>query len=58
MPLDEFISEVMDILTRQPEANEICVGRVLPLRHAASEGEEKYGQFFHGFNDAMAAAVH
>ena len=58
MPLDEFIAEVMDILKTQPDSTEICVQKVFPLRFAASEGQEKYEQTFHGFNDAMVAAGH
>ena len=58
MPLDEFITEVMDLLKTQPGATEICVKKVYPLRYAASEGQEKYEQVFRGFNDAMAASPH
>ena len=58
MPLAEFIAEVMDILKTQPEAREICVKKVYPLRFAASEGQEKYEQTFQGFNDALATAKH
>ena len=58
MPLEEFVAEVMDLLETQPEATEICVQKVYPLRFAASEGQEKYEQTFQGFNDAMAAAGH
>lgn len=53
MPLKDYIAETMKILKEQPEAKEILVERVLPLRFA-----EKSGQFekaFQGFNDAMAA---
>jgi uncharacterized oxidoreductase len=56
MPLGEFISEVMDILTAQPQAVEILVKRVRPLRFAASEGEQKYQTFFSGMNDRISAA--
>lgn len=51
MPLDEFIKEVMHILHTSPEATEICVERVKPLRHAESNGN--YAQFFQAFNDAQ-----
>ncbi len=57
MPLDEFISEVMEIFTTQPHAAEIRVKRVYPQRFAAEGGEEKYAQTFGRFNDAMAAAA-
>ena len=58
MPLNEFITEVMDILTTQPDATEICVGKVGPLRDAAEGGRAKYEQTFKGFNDAMSAEPH
>ena len=56
MPLDAFIAEVMALLKTRPDATEICVGRVLPLRNAAEGGQEKYAGFFQHFNDAMKAA--
>ncbi len=56
MPLDAFIAEVMELIKTHPEATEICVGRVLPLRNAAEGGQEKYTGFFGQFNDAMKAA--
>ncbi len=58
MPLDAFIKEVMDILQYQPDATEINVKNVLPLRFAASAGQEKYEQFFQQFNRAMSAPGH
>lgn len=39
MPLSDFISEVMDILTNQPEAEEVVVERCKPLRYAAESGD-------------------
>ena len=51
MPLDEFITEVMEILKTQPKASEICVERVKPLRFAAVSGH--YDTVFNGLNDAM-----
>ena len=56
MPLDAFIAEVMELIKTHPDASEICVGRVLPLRNAAEGGQEKYTGFFQHFNDAMKAA--
>src|SRR4029077_19169138 len=53
MPLGEFIDEVMSILKTQPNAKEICVKRVYPLRFAAEQGQEKYENFFKEFNDNM-----
>ena len=58
MPLDEFISEVMNIFRTQPATTEVCVQKVYPLRCAADGGQAKYEQIFKGFNDAMAAAPH
>ena len=56
MPLREFIDEVMQLIETQPDANEITVKNVLSRRFAASEGPEKYDQFFEKFNDMMTAA--
>ena len=55
MPLDEFIAEVMDLIKTHPDATEICVKRVHPLRFSAEGGREKYQQAFQSFNDTMAA---
>ncbi len=53
MPLSEFIDQAMSILKTQPDAKEICVKRVYPLRFAAEQGQEKYENFFTQFNDTM-----
>jgi uncharacterized oxidoreductase len=53
MPLDEFIAEVMQIIKTRPNATEICVERVNPLRFAAESG--KYDAVFKGLNEAMPA---
>src|SRR4051794_35421858 len=37
MPLDEFIAEVMQILTTQPYVTEVVVERCKPLRYAAED---------------------
>ncbi len=55
MPLDEFITEVMEILTAGPVNGEICVERVRPLRDAPSLGEAGYQKQLIAFNDAMTA---
>ncbi len=55
MPLAEFIDEAVNILRTQPDAQEVLVQRVLPLRHAAEQGREKYQEQFMGFNDAFLA---
>jgi uncharacterized oxidoreductase len=52
MPLKDFIDETMSILKNSPDANEICVERVKPLRFAARGDHEG---FFKTFNDAMSA---
>ncbi|SNT38119.1 uncharacterized oxidoreductase [Granulicella rosea] len=54
MPLDAFIAEVMEILTTQPEATEILVKNVYPLRFAGDFNREKFDGFFEQFNAAMA----
>jgi uncharacterized oxidoreductase len=51
MPLDRFISEVMEILQTQPAAAEICVENVRNLRFAAGSG--RYESAFRGLNEAM-----
>jgi uncharacterized oxidoreductase len=56
MPLGEFIAEVMQIIKTQPQAKEILVERVKPLRFAASTGEEAYEKFFTQLNDRYTAA--
>jgi uncharacterized oxidoreductase len=38
MPLDDFIAEVMELLDTQPDATEIQVERVKPLRYSEAEG--------------------
>ena len=49
MPLDDFIAETVQLI--DTDADEITVGRVLPLRNAA-KGDE--AAFFKQFNDALA----
>ena len=56
MPLDAFISEVMQILKNDPMVKEILVERVLPQRHSGDGGPEKHEQFFDQLNDRMFAA--
>lgn len=53
MPLSDFISESMLILKNSPEASEICVERVKPLRNAEKNGS--YDTFHKTFNDRTAA---
>jgi uncharacterized oxidoreductase len=53
MPLKEFLTEVIELLKTQPDATEILVERVKPLRFAEQNGKEKYDAFFQSFNDSM-----
>jgi uncharacterized oxidoreductase len=55
MPLKDYLAETIEILKTQPNATEVLVERVKPLRFAASNGEEKYNAFFQQFNDALMA---
>jgi len=55
MPLQDFITETMDILKNSPDATEICVERVKPLRFAEANGG--YDAFFKRFNDVTTAAA-
>jgi uncharacterized oxidoreductase len=55
MPLRDYLAEAIGIIKTQPNATEILVDRVKPLRFAAAEGSEKYNAFFKQFNDAMMA---
>jgi len=54
MPLSEYIAEVMDILATQPEAKEILVKRVYPLRFAGDFNRDKFDSFFATFNEALS----
>lgn len=53
MPLEDFIAETMHLLTTLPDATEILVERVKPLRFAEVNGD--YNGFFKRFNDAQSA---
>lgn len=52
MPLADFIKETMSILDSAPDAEEVLVERVLPLRHAE---RSDYSAFFRSFNERLAA---
>jgi uncharacterized oxidoreductase len=56
MPLEAYIAEVMQLLTANPNAEEICVERVLAQRTATAKGNEH--TFFKSFNDIMADRPH
>jgi uncharacterized oxidoreductase len=51
MPLDAFLSEVMEILKTEPTPQEICVENVKRLRFAAETG--KFDAIFQGLNASM-----
>jgi uncharacterized oxidoreductase len=53
MPLADFLSEVMQIIRTQPNAEEINVEQVKPLRFAAESG--RFDAAFKGLNEAMPA---
>jgi uncharacterized oxidoreductase len=53
MPLNEYISETMSILTSSPEATEIVVERAKPMRFA-ERGD--YDEFFTKYNEGWAAS--
>jgi uncharacterized oxidoreductase len=53
MPLQDYLTETIELLKTQPNAAEILVERVKPLRFAEQGGQEKYEAFFKQFNDAM-----
>jgi uncharacterized oxidoreductase len=55
MPLNEFITEVMSLLKNSPDASEILVERVKPLRFAEKDGG--FDAFFKNFNDGVTAAI-
>jgi uncharacterized oxidoreductase len=55
MPLQDFIFETMSIFRGSPDATEICVERVKPLRFA--ERNEGYEAFFKKFNELFSASA-
>jgi uncharacterized oxidoreductase len=56
MPLKDFIAETMAILAASPDATEICVEPVKPLRFAEANGN--YDAVFKMLNDRMTEAPH
>lgn len=55
MPLKDFINETMKILAASPNATELCVERVKPLRFA--EAGEGYDAFFKTLNDRFSTTM-
>ena len=53
MKLDDFIAEVVQILITQPDAKEILVRNVYPLRFAGDFNAGSFDAFFEQFNAAM-----
>ena len=51
MPLADFIAETMHLLKTRPDADEVLVERVKPLRFAEANGN--YDAFFRQMNDGM-----
>jgi uncharacterized oxidoreductase len=56
MPLGDFVTEVMQILSSNPQITEVIVERVKPLRHSVYAGIDKYNETFKQFNDATLKA--
>ena len=54
MPLEDFISEVMELLVTQPGAKEILVKNVYPLRLAGNVNIDEFYKFFEQLNDTMS----
>jgi uncharacterized oxidoreductase len=54
MPLNDYIEEVIEMLKSNPQATEVNVKRVLPLRQSAEQGQAKYEVFFKEFNGRFA----
>jgi uncharacterized oxidoreductase len=55
MPLDEYVSETMELLETQPEADEIIVDRVKGFRFAERDG--RFDDVYPAFNQNMTAAL-
>lgn len=53
MPLADFIAETVAMFEAVPASQELCVGRVQPLRNAARNGV--FDAVFKGMNDGMRA---
>lgn len=51
MPLADFLAEAVALFDAVPPSQELCVGRVQPLRHAERNGS--FDAVFKGLNDAM-----
>jgi uncharacterized oxidoreductase len=54
MPLADYLSETFAFLRDNPDAGEVIIDRVKPLRFATESGN--YDEFFKTFNERMIAA--
>jgi uncharacterized oxidoreductase len=54
MPLADYLRDTFAFLREHPDANEVVIDRVKPLRFAAESGD--YDNFFKTFNERMVAA--
>jgi uncharacterized oxidoreductase len=52
LPLKDYISDTMHILSTLPDVTEVIIERVKPLRYAEAKGE--YDAFFKRFNDTAS----
>lgn len=52
LPLKDYISETMHILSTTPEVTEVIIERVKPQRYAEARGE--YAAFFKSYNDRFS----
>lgn len=50
MPLDEYVSEVISIMTERPQETEVVVKRAEGLYQAPAMGREGYDQVFSQMN--------
>jgi uncharacterized oxidoreductase len=50
MPLKDFISDALQILSSDPHVEEVLVKRVLPHRYAAERRRGHYAAFFEKYH--------
>jgi hypothetical protein len=53
MPLNDFISEVMQLLEDNSQVEEVLVKRTLAHRFGAEAGRDKYDAFFKQYNERL-----
>jgi uncharacterized oxidoreductase len=54
MPLADYLADTFNFLKSNPEADEVVIDRVKPLRFAAESG--KYAEFYTNFNETLIKA--